>query len=328
MRADAERFNGLDLLRVACVFAVVWIHGCDTSALALRLSGIAGFAVPVFILMSVFLLQLSILKKEQRCWRETLIKRLWRLLPAYILWSLIYLGVRQAKHMVMGASLSTSDWGLALLTGGASYQLYFVAAMIYWTVLLSPLFFRGKANSITPSILLVVLAGMLFWGGALLHSEIEFSSRSFIWSQMLKLTGYVPLAMALSRLWFLFGRNRVGGLWRHRVGVLFLVLGAGWMIFRVPFGRPFLPSICLLIGGVLFNPPELPRIIQSLSRLSYGVFLVHGFFVEGGQMVATRMGWPLEHFLPTLGIILFSFFCSTLLCWQIFRIRKLRWAVG
>ena len=46
MSAAAERIDGLDLLRAAAIFGVVWIHGCDTSVWALRASDLAGAAVP------------------------------------------------------------------------------------------------------------------------------------------------------------------------------------------------------------------------------------------------------------------------------------------
>jgi len=321
------RFNGLDILRALCVFAVVWIHGCDTSSVALRFSGFARFAVPSFILMSFFLFQLSVLNSPQQSIRTTLIRRLSRLLPPYLFWSLAYLAVRQLKHSVQGSPLVLEEWFLALWTGGASYQLYFVAAMVYWTLFFIPLFYLGRQRNAMSSFLLLVFGGVLLWAGAWMRSRVESTPGIFLWPQMLGLTGYVPLAMAFSRLWFSYGKSAANSIWLRRTGYLSGILALGWMVARIPAGRVLVPSLGLFAWGLLSRPKQVSFVVNSISQLSYGIFLVHGFFVEGFQMLAIRMDWPLNQFPLTLSVILLSFVCSYLLCDLIFRVRKLRWLV-
>ncbi len=79
----AGRIEAFDLLRAAAIFGVVWIHGCDTSAWALRMSRYASVSVPLFILISFFLLQQSAIRHPEAGLGQTLRKRLGRLLPAY-----------------------------------------------------------------------------------------------------------------------------------------------------------------------------------------------------------------------------------------------------
>ena len=47
--------NGFDYLRVIAAFSVVWIHGCHTNSTMSELNILNNYAVPVFILVSIYL---------------------------------------------------------------------------------------------------------------------------------------------------------------------------------------------------------------------------------------------------------------------------------
>ena len=200
--ARAGRIAAFDLLRAAAIFGVVWIHGCDTSAWALRMCRYASVSVPLFILISFFLMQSSAIRHpEEGAW-TLLRKRLGRLLPAYAVWSAAYVAVRLAKRALLpSADLAALDPVSVVWLGGASYQLYFIAALIYWSALFLPLIGLGARHSRRGPAGAVALAaagaGML-WTGARVFARVEIAPEHSLFAHALLLTGYVPLGMAIA----------------------------------------------------------------------------------------------------------------------------------
>jgi peptidoglycan/LPS O-acetylase OafA/YrhL len=130
----SKRAVELDVLRGSCALAVIVLHASGGPLIEESVLGqpswtllvpnvTARFAVPVFMILSGMGLTLSARRDEgypQFLWR-----RLSRIIPAYVAWSLIYAWAFP-HHESMSVRTVLAD----LLTGHASHHLYFVPAIV------------------------------------------------------------------------------------------------------------------------------------------------------------------------------------------------------
>lgn len=132
----------IDLLRIFSILAVIMIHTSTKTIQAvsgnislvpwtLFLNQTSRFAVPLFFLISGFVLELSS-PGDLNYWAY-LKKRLSRIFIPYLIWSLVYYFI-----IYPGNSLNFFS---VLLSGGASYQLYFIPTLLVF-YLFFPLFHR------------------------------------------------------------------------------------------------------------------------------------------------------------------------------------------
>jgi surface polysaccharide O-acyltransferase-like enzyme len=159
-----QNYNStIDFLRIISIFAVIMIHtttktiqvvGGDLHLVpwALFLNQSARFAVPLFFLISGFVLELSS-PPDLNYWNY-LKKRLSRIFIPYLVWSLIY-------YFIIYRSNSLS-FPLVLLSGGASYQLYFIPTLLVF-YLIFPLFHRNYRFFANVWVLIVLGIFQLFF---------------------------------------------------------------------------------------------------------------------------------------------------------------------
>jgi probable poly-beta-1,6-N-acetyl-D-glucosamine export protein len=133
-RAPSDRSIALDVLRGAGALSVIVLHASagpltEESALGhaswmlLVPNVTARFAVPVFMILSGMGLTLSARRDED--YPRFLWRRLSKILPAYVAWSLIYAWAFP-NHESMSLRTLVAD----LITGQASHHLYFVPAIV------------------------------------------------------------------------------------------------------------------------------------------------------------------------------------------------------
>ena len=72
----------------------------------------------------------------------------------------------------------------------------------------------------------------------------------------------------------------------------------------------------------------MPAWVRRISEVSYGIFFIHGFFVEGLQWISDRSGWPLDPGPATAVLIALSFALSWLACEILRRVPRLRGLVS
>ena len=328
--ARAGRIAAFDLLRAAAIFGVVWIHGCDTSAWALRMCRYASVSVPLFILISFFLMQSSAIRHPEEGARALLRKRLVRLLPAYAVWSAVYVVVRLAKRALLpSADLAALDPVSVVWLGGASYQLYFIAALIYWSALFLPLIGLGARHSRRGPAGAVALAaagaGML-WAGARVFARVEIAPEHSLFAHALLLTGYVPLGMAIAL--GLARRNLAAPPLRAFSRACAAGGAAALALFGSFPGMPALASVLLVLWAATHGESPMPAGIRRISELSFGIYFVHGFFVEGLQGLAGRLSWPIDRAGGATVLIVAAFAFSWLACEILRRVPWLRWLVA
>jgi surface polysaccharide O-acyltransferase-like enzyme len=128
---DEKKYNfALDLLRIVSIFSVVIIHVTTKSLelakydllhspLTLFFNQSLRFAVPIFFLISAFVLELNYPKNFS--YLSYIKKRFSRLFLPYLLWSLIYYFFVYTGH--------SKSFIANLLLGDSSYQLYFIPTL-------------------------------------------------------------------------------------------------------------------------------------------------------------------------------------------------------
>lgn len=148
------------ILRGVAILAVVGVHflaGLPASTyttsswqgIAVFLDQLSRISVPIFVAMSGYGLTLKYQKQVFK-WPEFLRKRVFKLLPLYVLWSMIFYGV----FLLIPAWRSPttpSSFLMQLLLGRADYQMYFVP-MIFQLYLLFP--FLKKLVDQRPTVML------------------------------------------------------------------------------------------------------------------------------------------------------------------------------
>jgi len=139
--AKEENYNSaIDLLRILSILSVILIHTTTkileytkydlvNHSLTLSLNQFPRFAVPLFFLISAFVLELNYPQKFN--YFSYLKKRFSRLFLPYLFWSVVYYFVIypiQSKSFIAN-----------LFLGDASYQLYFIPALFIFYIIF-PLF--------------------------------------------------------------------------------------------------------------------------------------------------------------------------------------------
>ena len=143
---EVREIPGFDYLRVIAVFSVVWIHGCDTNWLARQAQWLTAFAVPSFVFLTAFLMFLSVRRNDDLTAEGYIKGRVMRLVPAFLVWSALYVIARSAKGAVTSGDLLAFDWLGIVFAGEASYQLYYVPTIMYLSVLFLPLALIGRTK--------------------------------------------------------------------------------------------------------------------------------------------------------------------------------------
>jgi probable poly-beta-1,6-N-acetyl-D-glucosamine export protein len=283
----------IDALRVIAILAVILIHtttktlevvGYDLAnfPFTLFLNQIARFAVPLFIALSGFVLELNYDNHEN--FLSYLKKRFSRIFIPYVFWSgIYYLFVYNQNH---------ENFLKVLLTGNASYQLYFIPTLCIF-YLLFPLLhkiYKYLSNK---------------WGILVLFiSQVGFLYRDYYLGRF---AVHEPLRIALLAYFvFLLGmiaahhKNKImETIKKGRIILPVLTILSGLFVFWEGRGRYFFtynihafysqwrPSVLLftiLVGLFLYNlfnrEKYQLKITKNLSNLSYLVFFIHVIILE------------------------------------------------
>lgn len=325
---DADvRIRGFDYLRVLAAFGVVWIHGSDTNSTARSLQNFTSFSVPSFIMMSFFLATWkSFLNPDQR-YLEVLWRRLKRLLPAYLGWSLLYLLARYLKHNFLSGSTFTVDWLHVLFYGGASYQLWFVPALILWSVIFFPLIFllSHKDNKIVPGLMLLIIGSILLFQRKALSGFAANIVDENIFQYMAAQTGYVFLGIGTCCIWERWRNVN----WYWLAMVIFALIMSILSVY-LSKEKNILPFYAVgVFATFLYARLPLDQFIpKQIAPVAFGVFLCHGLFVEGFQVIFPYYGFDLNELTTTCILIVLSFTCSSLLCISLRNIKATEWLVA
>jgi len=295
-----------DVLRILAIFAVITIHSTTKTiqishnnlidfSFSLFLNQIARFAVPMFFLISGFVLELNY--HFHKNYFEYLKRRVSKLFIPYFVWSLFY-------YLLIFKNQS-ENFISALIYGAASYQLYFIPSLFifylifpymhkYYKVFTKPvviiplgiiqlsiLAFDYFVRPLPPYFPLSValfnyfafISGMI---AANNFAKIKSFFKRFRW-----ITGILAIIFAF--VVFFEGRN--GYLETHN----YLSFYSQW--------RPSVLIYTLIISGVIYyysSKSSLSEaIIKKLSSLSFFVFFVHVSILEYAWKIFGYKTFPL-----------------------------------
>lgn len=165
--------KGLAILAVVLLHILAYpygIYNSDQQIFFISLDQLGRFCMPAFIMLSGYGLAFKY-EKEKINYFEFLKKRVWKLLPLYLLWSfasiLIIKSIPAWSFGNQPISLITQ-----LLLGQADYQLYFLP-VIFQLYALFPLLwlFRKKANLLLVSALLIQITLFIFYASKVTNSD-------------------------------------------------------------------------------------------------------------------------------------------------------------
>lgn len=281
----------VDLLRIFSILAVILIH-TSTRILeathmdlihhqdSLFLNQISRFAVPLFFMISGFVLELS----YKNNFLEYIQKRISKIFIPYLFWSALYYFFIYTQH--------SDNFFQALLSGSASYQLYFIPALLvlYFVFPLLHKLYSLLANKLVLLILAILQIRLLY---------LDYHLQG--------LTIYYPLNIALlNYLVFILGMiafNTQEQILKFAKKfwplLLIITIGAGFFVFWEGlknyystynfqyYYSQWRPSVLIYtlsiasLGYYVFSKIRFSsQLIKSVSNLSFAVFFVHIIILE------------------------------------------------
>lgn len=346
-----ERLVGIDLFRGLAVYSVILLHideGVQTMPpLWLKITDFALFCVP-FFLATAFYLAISKLYNSEG--QYPLRSRLVRLLIPYGIWSAFYLLYKAAKYLLTNGQDRLSqlfqDPLSLIFFGGTSFHLYFLPLLMTGTLLikLAEILIRGKVSLrgcglIALFTLLIYELILISGNGLQVPANISFepllasvfpggNSNPFLrWLLVelfwvLRCLPYIMFAMFLAHP----ERNRLRLKLLSNHYILWIAIFLGFNIF----GNLVLPqavneimrgftalAAALSISSVL-NSGVLKRssLINSIGACSFGIYLVHMFFVEIFQSAMIRLNPGYVNSISTVALLIASILIF-LISWSI-----------
>jgi surface polysaccharide O-acyltransferase-like enzyme len=286
-------FLAIDAMRVLAIVAVVCIHASTrilevstinstSSLLAFLINQVSRFAVPLFFMISGFVLEVS--KSSEHGFGSYLSKRLSRIFLPYVFWSGVYYFFIYTQHNISFFS--------SLLTGSASYQLYFIPTVLifYLTYPLIHNLYR-----------IITTRRMLIWLGLI---EVILLGEGYYYRP---LPIFFPIAIVLLNYYvFLLGMVAAHNYerlleftrkWKSKLILamsmlaLFvfvegrtLFLKTGNYLFYYSQWRPSVLIYTLLVFAVVYflfeGKSKYEAFIGTFSRLSFFIFFVHVIVLE------------------------------------------------
>lgn len=163
----SKRNVNFDYLRGLAILAVVTIHVTASSAVqgissSIILNQVARFGVPVFIFLSGWGLTVANSYQRSDSYFSFLKRRLSKLLPAFLLWNVIYLLLR---YFVQGEMITFGQATLDLLRGTNYPHLYFVPLIVLFYIVYPLLLRLGKTDwGVVLSLLITTYSLVITWG--------------------------------------------------------------------------------------------------------------------------------------------------------------------
>lgn len=273
-----DRFCGLDILRTIAAFGIVGCHLClrDVSPSASVVLSFCDLNVGLFAALSGFLMMKYCASREKKSIGSFVWDRFHRLVPVYVVWTIIYLGGDMCFDLISAKPLSLysygiKEWGAVVFLGSASCHLWFLICLFYTQVVLLPFCVRLAHGTsglwmvvcFSLSVLIVVLSG-------------AFSvTRNWFALYPLRLLGFYGLGCGLWLMNLMV--KRVASI--YCFAALSVGLMGHYLLRTVFYGFVLdmfvvIPAIlCGLNGGATWTRGASRW--RHMSELSMGVYLVH-----------------------------------------------------
>ena len=361
-----KRIAFIDYIRVFACFLVILVHASENyypgegatdmagpqSFLAneadrLWVSVYDGFArmsVPLFMIVSAFLL--VPMKKGISSW-QFYIHRFARILPPFILFMILYSTLPMLWGQIDGAT-SAKDLSRLLLNfptlAGHLWFMYPLISLYLFIPIISPWLEKATARE-----------ERFFIGLFLLSTCMPYLNRfvgevwgQCFWNQYHMLwyfsgyLGYLVLAHYI-RTHLTWDRTK-----RFYIGLVLMAVGAVWTIYSfyiqavpgithstpvIELGWAFCTINCVMLTAGTFlmfsciQVPEPPRFIADISKLTYGMYLVHIFWL-GLWVGLFKNNMQLATVIAIPAISIATYISSYLTCKLISYLPGSKWMIG
>lgn len=361
-----KRIAFLDYVRVFACFLVILVHASENYYGAVGASDMAGpesylaneadrlwvsiydgfsrMAVPLFMIVSAYLL--VPMKEGQSMW-QFYRRRFTRILPPFIIFLVLY----STLPMLWGqidSETSLKDLSRILLNfptlAGHLWFMYPLISLYLFIPMISPWLSKAGAKE-----------ERFFIGLFLLSTCIPYLNRWFgeVWGQcfwneyhgLWYFSGYLGyLVMAhYIRVHLTWGRSR-----RFAIGAILLVVGAvltigSFYVQAVPgeiistpvleVGWAFCTINCVMLTAGAFllftciDRPNTPPVVAELSKLSYGIYLIHIFWLGLWVTIFKQnLEFPTVAAIPSIAVC--TFVCCVITTKVISLIPGSKWVIG
>lgn len=285
--------KAIDAMRTISILAVLLIHTTTRTIEAthndlnnfpftLFLNQIARFAVPLFILISGFVLELNY-NSHANYW-SFLKKRLSKIVIPFVFWSFIYYYFVYTKNHDTLIKM--------LLTGDASYQLYFIPTLAIFYIIFPLLhkFYKYLSNIFILIGLGAIQTGLLYWDYVVDKFEYPDPVRITILSFFFFIIGIVAARnkdriMEVVKKWryYLILVTTILGVYIFWEGKIGFNISGSYLAFYSQW-RPSIFIYTLVAFLTLIHAFDKSRlqfaIVERFSKLSYLVFFIHVIVLE------------------------------------------------
>lgn len=361
-----KRIVFLDYVRVAACFLVMLVHACEnyygapgstdmagsqsflaneTDRLWVSLfDGISRMAVPLFMMVSAYLL---LPMREDESARQFYRRRTLRILPPLGFFMVLYAVLPLLWGQTDAATACRDLLRLPLNFPTLAGHLWFMYPLIgiyLFTPVVSPWLRRVSAREERFFIALFLLSTCIpylnRWCGEV-WGQCFWNEYHMLWY----FSGYLGYAVMAHYI-------RVHLTWRRRrrlvVGAAALAVGAAltvasFYVQAVPgvvhatpeleIGWAFCTINCVLLTAGAFllftciRRQEAPRVVVELSRLSYGMYLMHIFWLGlWVALIKQTWAWPTAAAIPAIAVN--TFLSCYLTARVVSRIPGSRWLIG
>ena len=283
------RLAGIDAARFVSAVAVLWIHTAE-SVTGQSWIPICRVAVPFFTVSMVSLTLSHYLRHTSGdSWTQYAMRRFNRLYVPFLLWSLVYLGLRFLKHQIVTSGSQPIVLSPATLLTGTAHHLWFLPFAFFVTLMVYParrIYSHSPVRQLRMWGTLFFLVGLIFSAvpcpvvvEAVEHPVTYFIGMS--WAAMPAVfyggaaAALLPSLPGSATVW-------VGGVGFVLVGVL------------LPFEGMFANLQCL--GGLflwIVAQSRLsfvnPILVTAAGAVSFSLYLTHVAVVECLQVIAKKM---------------------------------------
>ena len=277
------RLISLDLLRGIAAFGIV---GCHLSLMprtdgGMLITSLCDFNVGLFAAVAGFLMGGV---KDWGDYAGYIKKRVVRLVPTYLFWSVGFLTFTAAFDLLLDGGrvhpryFNGAFWVSVLFRGGSAAHLWFLACLLYAQILMALPF--GKFKSERHGVLWIIIGGVALYGAVMIGGWYgTYPLRLFAFL----MTGYgirllvIPNIDKIKRFSGVILAVAVVALGLH-VAMRGVVLG---------FYRDWVVVFPVLIGVASVEVKSV-KIAAVLGATSMGVYLLHPLVTRGLSVVVTR----------------------------------------
>lgn len=289
-KVKRKKIIEMDMLRAICAIAVVIIH---TSAYALRnslegsisynaslfLNQISRFSVPLFLFLSG--LGLGISYKKEESYLKFLKKRVFKIIPPYILWGILYLILIQKNY-------DYKNWIELFFKGDKVYYHLYYIPLIMTLYIIFPIFYPLFKRIEGVILCLLISLGVTYFGHYYNVPNLTldiFSKRNAIFWNVYFVSG-VYISKEVNKLIRRTKTHKVKIMVVLIISVIYLIgesfinLKAGKSLdYSTTFIRPSVMIYSYIVMIYVFSKSYKKsigvKILEEISKSSFSIYLIH-----------------------------------------------------